>query len=58
MPVHPICHRMIHARFRNADLAREYWEVKALRTDEEIGRFLRWIAKKPPDFHAPVRRPD
>ncbi len=56
VPVHPICHRMIHARFGNAELARHYCGAEALRADKEIGRFLRWIAKKTPDFHAPVRK--
>ena len=55
-PVHPICHRTIHALVPNADLARAYAEPAALRAREDVGRFLRWIADKRPDFHAPVRR--
>ena len=41
VPVHPICHRAIHANFTNAQLA----------------RFVEWVADKPPDFHAPTRKP-
>ena len=55
-PVHPICHRTIHALVPNADLARAYAEPAVLRAREDVARFLRWIADKPPDFHAPVRR--
>ena len=55
VPVHPICHRTIHARFSNADLARAP-DAETLRADPEIARFLRWIAGRPPAFHAPTRR--
>lgn len=55
VPVHPICHRIIHASASNADLARLYPTLDALRAREDIARFLRWIADKPPDFHAPTR---
>lgn len=55
-PVHPICHRTIHALVPNAELARVYADPAALRAREDVARFLRWIADKPPDFHAPVRR--
>lgn len=57
VPLHPICHRTLHARFANAELARIGPDVEALRRDDEVGRFLRWIAARPPDFHAPTRKP-
>lgn len=55
VPLHPICHRTIHASASNADLARMAG-LDALREREEVRRFLTWIADKPPDFHAPTRR--
>ena len=55
-PVHPICHRTIHALIPNAELARSFADVEALRARPDMARFLRWIADKPADFHAPVRR--
>ncbi|MHA7819452.1 MAG: HNH endonuclease [Erythrobacter sp.] len=55
-PVHPICHRTIHANFTNAELARIGDAPKALRENEAIAKFVRWIAKKPPDFYAKTRR--
>ena len=55
-PVHPICHRTIHATVPNAMLARAFADPAVLRAHPEIARFLRWIADKPADFSAPVRR--
>jgi hypothetical protein len=52
VPLHPICHRAIHANFTNAELERAGESVVELRENPEIARFLRWIAPKPPDFHA------
>lgn len=56
VPLHPICHRTIHATFSNAELARLPPRADALRGNEKIRRFLSWIAKKPADFHAPTAR--
>ena len=55
-PVHPICHRTLHARFTNKELERLGGDARRLRSDEEIARFLAWVAGKPPDFHVPTRR--
>jgi hypothetical protein len=55
-PVHPICHRTIHALLSNKELAGEYADLDALRAQPDVARYLRWIADKPPDFHAPTRR--
>lgn len=56
VPVHPICHRAIHACVSNRDLATRFSDLDALRGREDLGRFVRWVATKPPDFHAPTRR--
>lgn len=55
-PVHPICHRTIHATLTNAELARTFADPAALRSHPAIARFRAWIADKPPDFAAPTRR--
>jgi hypothetical protein len=52
VPVHPICHRAIHANLSNAELARDGASVDVLRAQPGVAQFLRWIAGKPPDFHA------
>ncbi|WP_338240573.1 HNH endonuclease [Aurantiacibacter hainanensis] len=56
VPVHPICHRTIHAHFTNAELARSEGERDFVVAHDEVAKFLRRIADKPPDFHAPTRR--
>lgn len=56
VPLHPICHRAIHAHVSNAELARLYPTLEALQAREDVARFLAWIADKPPDFTAPTRR--
>ena len=56
VPLHPICHRAIHANLSNKELARLFPTIETLREREDIGAFLKWIANKPPDFHAPTLR--
>ena len=56
VPVHPICHKTVHKVFSNAELARFGDDRAQLLENEELANFLRWIADKPPDFNAPVRR--
>jgi hypothetical protein len=55
VPLHPICHRAIHAAADNAALARA-GTLDALREWPAIARFVRWVRDKPADFHAPTRR--
>ena len=55
VPVHPICHRAIHAHVSNHDLAEKYADFDTLRSREDMQRFLRWIRNKPAEFHAPTR---
>ena len=52
VPLHPLCHRTLHANFSNVELARGGESADALRAHPAIAKFLRWIADKPPDFHA------
>lgn len=56
VPLHPICHRATHNNFTNAQLARMGADRDAIIAQEDVAKFLRWIADKPPDFHAPTRR--
>jgi len=56
VPLHPICHRNIHATLSNTQLAGEYRHHAALTAQADIAKFIRWVSKKPPDFCAPTRR--
>lgn len=55
VPVHPICHKAIHANFTNAELARIGNDPDAVCAHLAIAKFVKWVANKPPDFHAPTR---
>ncbi len=55
VPVHPICHRTIHANFTNAELARIGEQVEVVRAQPKVATFINWVKDKPPDFHAPTR---
>jgi hypothetical protein len=54
VPLHPICHRTLHALFSHAELARFGANREQLATDPRLARFLAWVAGKPADFHAPT----
>ncbi len=53
--LHHICHKEIHARFSEADLARRLNTVEALRAAPELQGFLDWVAKRPPGFTSRVK---
>ncbi|MCA0964512.1 HNH endonuclease [Salipiger bermudensis] len=50
--LHQICHNEIHATFTEAELAREFNTPEALRAHPRMARFLDWVRKRPPAFHA------
>ncbi len=56
VPVHPVCHRTIHANATNAELAGPLADLGRLREVPGVARFIRWVADKPADFRVPVRR--
>jgi hypothetical protein len=56
VPVHPICHRTIHANATNAQLAGPLADLDTLRALPAIARFVAWVKDKPADFRVPVRR--
>ena len=45
----------IHARFSEAELARGFSTVEALRASDRLAPFLGWIASRPPGFLGRVR---
>ncbi len=56
VPIHPICHKTIHANFSNNELARIGDDPETVRGQPAVARFVQWVAGKPSDFHAPTRR--
>lgn len=51
--LHQICHNEIHAALTEAEIARDFSTIEALRAHPAIAKFIRWVGKKPPSFHAP-----
>lgn len=50
--LHQICHSEIHATLTEAELAREFSTVAALRNHPRLEKFIKWVAKRPPAFHS------
>lgn len=48
--LHHLCHKEVHARFSETELARRFNTVEALRQSERLQPFLEWVAKRPPEF--------
>lgn len=42
------CHKQIHALYTNEELAARLSTLEALRADEQIARYLKWIRKQAP----------
>ena len=56
--LHQICHNEIHATLTEAELARDFSTIEALRFHPRLEKFIQWVAKRPGDFHSktPGRR--
>lgn len=52
--LHHICHKEIHAALTEAELARDFNTVEALRGHPRLARFAQWVARRPPDFQSRV----
>lgn len=48
--LHRICHKQIHAVLTEAELARRFNTVEALRSHPQLATFLDWVARRPPGF--------
>lgn len=52
--VHPICHRKIHKVFTRTELVK-LGTIEALKDHPDMAAFIKWIARKPPDFYRRTR---
>jgi hypothetical protein len=48
--LHRACHSKIHAVFSESELARTFNTIEQILTHPEMGKFAKWIAKRPIDF--------
>ena len=55
--LHRVCHRMIHRVFTEKQLADGMNTPEALRANEEIGKFVAWVRKQPPEYVDWPKRP-
>ena len=53
--LHAICHNEIHAVLTEAELARAFDTVGKLRRHPKLRRFIAWVARTDPAFHARTR---
>lgn len=49
--LHQICHNEIHATLTEAEIARDYNTLEALRMHPHLARLIRWLARKDPGFY-------
>lgn len=50
--LHAICHKEIHATLTEAEIARDYATIEALRAHPRLSKFIGWVANKPPGFNS------
>lgn len=48
---HRVCHRKIHATLTEKELAQKYHTWDSLKQHPNIQTFIKWVAKKPPEFY-------
>ena len=51
VPMHRVCHRKLHATFTERELAGYGDDWDRLRALPELAAFVRWVARRPPEFH-------
>ena len=56
VPLHPICHKKIHSLFTESELAQSFHTVQALADHPDVAAFIKWVRKRPADFHKRTRK--
>ncbi|MGA9250840.1 MAG: HNH endonuclease [Roseobacter sp.] len=52
--LHHICHREIHATLTEAELARDFSTMEALKKHPRLEKFIAWVRKRPTGFMSKV----
>jgi hypothetical protein len=55
--LHHLCHKEIHATLTEAELARDFPSIAALRAHPRLAKFIGWVARRPPDLHSKTPGP-
>lgn len=53
--LHSICHRKIHSVFTENELNKHYNTIERIAAQEDMAKFIKWVAKKHPDFYEKSR---
>ena len=53
--LHRICHSKIHSLFTEAELSKIYNTIEKLLANDNIGKFVKWVKKKSPDYYDPSK---
>ena len=48
--IHRVCHKKIHSVLSLRDLMRDFQDLDDLKAEPEIAKFVRWVARKPPQW--------
>ncbi len=56
VPMHSICQQTLIANFTNSELQRHGMDVEGLLANPSVRKFVDWVAKKDPDFTAPISK--
>lgn len=49
--MHRICHQKIHATWSERELLHVFNTVEMILSNEEMQKFVKWVAKKPPEYY-------
>jgi len=52
--IHHICHKEIHSALTEAELAKNYNSIEALKAHPRLAKFFGWVAKRPANFLSKV----
>jgi 5-methylcytosine-specific restriction endonuclease McrA len=52
IPLHKICHRKIHSIWTERELMHYYNTIEHILENEEIQKFVKWVAKKEPGYYS------
>lgn len=52
--LHHVCHKEIHATLSEAELARDFATIAALRAHPRLAKFIAWVRKRPAQFDSRV----
>ena len=56
VPMHPVCQNFLIANFTTSELQRHGMDAGSLLADPAVAKFVDWVAKKDPDFTAPLAK--